>query len=234
MPHHPVRRRGALALTVLAAVPAAALAAPAATQAPSIPTTIRFGETVRCAQGTWSGSPVAFRYSWVFQGTERASGPTLAVTDPYYRYGVPLTCVVTATDAAGQSASATSNGVIPGQGVPRVQVTQVRALPKGVVEIRGRVSSPGTREGLLGPRATVTITVPVGPRTITQLGGPVRVDSRGRFRVRAVDGPGRRAVTVRFTSESFSLWGQATVQRTVVFTPGGRRGGSGGSVVIGG
>ncbi|MEW6582162.1 MAG: hypothetical protein AB1416_05305 [Actinomycetota bacterium] len=227
------RRRGAgaaVAVAMVAGLPAAAAAAPVSSTPPAITTPLRYGDTARCTPGTWSADAVTFSYAWVFQGSTRGTGPTLKLDDPYYRYGVPLTCQVTATDAAGASTTATSAGVIPDRAVSTVRITSVKMLTKGRIEVRGVVGPLGLK-GLLGTPAAVTLNRPYGKSNM-QIAGPARVDARGRFVLRGDDAAGRRRINVYFTPGSITLVESAKAYRTVVFTPGGRAGG-GGTVGVG-
>ena len=228
-----VSGRGLATVVALAlGAPAVALAAPVNTAPPSFPSTVRYGDTARCAPGTWSPDAVSFSFAWVFNGSTRATGPTIRLDDPYYRYGVPLTCQVTATDAAGAAATATSAGVIPRPARPTLRIAALRMLSGGRIEVRG-VVGPAGLEGLLGRGTSVVLTRPLGD-AVTQIGGPVTVDARGRFTVRGTDAAGRRRVTVRFNAAGGpQLFEQATVTRSVVFTPGARGGGGGGGAIGG-
>lgn len=218
------RRVASTLVVALAAGATAAAAAPVAVTPPSIPPVISFGTTVACDPGTWSGAPVSYSYAWVFNGSTRATGPRLAVTDPYYRYGVPLTCVVTATDAAGAQASASSAGVFPSAGTTSLRILSVRVLSRGRIVVRGQVLPRTSVVGLLGARDQVVLTRTLGARANLQLSVPTPVDARGRFTVRGTDRAGRSRIAVTYTPDATQLWNQAFARRTVIVTRGGHEG----------
>lgn len=221
------------ALVVVAACAAGAAAAPTAVTPPAITGDVRYGETVTCSNGTWAGSPVSFAYEWVFNGSARATGQSLTIADPYYRYGVPLSCRVTATDGTGAATAAESAGIVPQAGRSRVQIISVKTLSRGRIVIRGRilprVASPVV--GLLGRLAGVTMVRKVGATATTPLGDEVHPNAKGLFTVRGTDTAGAKRIRVHFNPDSPQLWRSSDAQRRVVVTPGGRTGGGGGVVI---
>jgi hypothetical protein len=66
---------------------------------------------VNCTVGEWTGEPSSYFYNWQSDGVDVGDG-----TNPYAitaaDIGKTVTCVVTATNAAGQGASPSSNGVV--------------------------------------------------------------------------------------------------------------------------
>ncbi|MDO8185770.1 hypothetical protein Q5424_12485 [Conexibacter sp. JD483] len=221
---------GALATLTAVAVPVA-LAAPAATTPPSIRGSVAFGATVSCEPGQWSGGPVSFRYDWIVNGSSRGSGRTFAIDDPYYK-GYPLACQVTATDAAGESATASSPGVQPGLGTITVTGVRFRAAKRGRIVVTGK----------LGPRAVFTrwggaevILRRSVPRrrdgAFFQLSASVRAKRDGSFRVVGIDAPGRWAIHLDVIPAAIQLYSAPRVTRTVTVTRGGL--GCGGCSVLG-
>lgn len=91
-----------------AVTPNAAQAAPGNTTRPAISGTAVVGNTLTCSQGSWTGSPTGYAYAWRRGTTQVATGSTYALTSA--DAGQAVTCVVTATNAAGSS-SATSDPV---------------------------------------------------------------------------------------------------------------------------
>jgi hypothetical protein len=70
------------------------------------------GQTLACSTGTWTGNPAAFTYSysWNRNGARVASGSTYVVG--ILDEAATLSCTVTASNAAGTGAPATSNGAL--------------------------------------------------------------------------------------------------------------------------
>jgi hypothetical protein len=105
-------------LSATTATPSGQPGPPSLSGAPTLKGATKAGRTLTCSTGTWTGNPTGYTYAWHRNGTLLAgfTGPTykLGTLDE----GTTLTCVVTATNAAGQ-ASATSNTVrIPIPTVP--------------------------------------------------------------------------------------------------------------------
>jgi hypothetical protein len=85
--------------------------APVNSVAPVVSGSLTVGSALSVTDGTWSGSPTGYTYQWKRDATNvgtNANSYTLVSGD----VGASMTCVVTATNAAG-SASATSNALGP-------------------------------------------------------------------------------------------------------------------------
>jgi hypothetical protein len=66
---------------------------------------------VSCTMGEWAGDPSSYAYQWQNDGEEVGDGTnSYAVTAG--DVGKTVTCIVTATNAAGSTAAPPSNGVI--------------------------------------------------------------------------------------------------------------------------
>ena len=74
-----------------------------------------------CTMGNWTNEPFGYTYQWRKHGTNTslALGNTYAVLE--VDAGETFTCDVTATNAAGASAPATSNGVVASFTPPTVR-----------------------------------------------------------------------------------------------------------------
>jgi hypothetical protein len=108
---------------------------PGNTGAPAISGSPAPGDTLTCAHGTWSNAPTGYTYVW-----NRDSKPIGGAAGPSYVVQVAdetrsLTCTVTAANAAGQSAPATSAAV-------RVVVPGTLGCPKPSGSISGRSLGP--------------------------------------------------------------------------------------------
>jgi hypothetical protein len=78
------------------------------------------GKTLSCSTGTWSNSPTSFSYRWKLAGTSitgaTGSSYTVQIADEASGPNDTLTCVVTASNAAGVSSPASSAGVLVASG----------------------------------------------------------------------------------------------------------------------
>jgi hypothetical protein len=86
---------------------------PVNTVAPVISGATTLGSVLTSTTGTWSNSPSSFAYQWKRGATNvgtNANTYTLVTADSL----AVMTCVVTATNAAGSSAPATSNSITAG------------------------------------------------------------------------------------------------------------------------
>lgn len=217
------------ASTAVAAVPAA-LAAPAATTPPSVSGAFAFGETVSCDPGQWSGA-VSFSYDWIVNGSSRGSGRTFAIDDPYYR-AYPLACQVTATDAAGESATASSPAGVPALGRITVKVTSFRAARRGRIVVTGRLGPSAMLRRWGGAEVILRRTAPGRrDRAFFQLSDGVDARRDGSFRVVGIDAPGRWAIHLDVIADAIQLYRTQRVTRKVTVTKGGR--GCGGCSVLG-
>jgi hypothetical protein len=221
---------GLLAATLASIFAAAAAAAPVNTSPPTISGKFRFGETVKCNPGTWSGDPVSFGYAWGSPSLTKGTAQSFFIEDTYFS-AYPLGCTVTATDAAGATGTAMSPAAVAAPGVPSLKLTSVKALSKGRIAVKGKVG-PAAMVKVYGKHDYVTVTRPLGgKRGNLQLGDlkPVRAD--GTFSITVADDPGRRKIEVTYTTDNGQIWGQAKVLRTVKVTKG-RTGGGGTTIGI--
>jgi hypothetical protein len=68
------------------------------------------GETLNCTMGNWNGEPTSYAYAWKRDGSaDVGTGQTYVVVAE--DSGHSLTCIVTATNAAGSTAAPPSNAV---------------------------------------------------------------------------------------------------------------------------
>lgn len=209
-----------------------ASAAPASTEAPSIQGRVRYNGTVTCLPGTWSGDPVGFSYRWLLGGGPflvgrdrvQVAGQRLRLNEPGVMNGNTLSCEVTATDAAGASATARSAAIKPAPGVSVMRLTKITTLPKGRVRIQGIVR-PLVKLGPVDSGSSIVVRQNVGPNRFVQLStGSNGVTRNGRFVVVATSSKaGRRLIQVDFAppGNRRSLWTDAQVKRRVLFTKGG-------------
>jgi len=152
----------ALLATVLALMLIAtgvALAVPSPVGTPQITGTPDYNSLLTCQHGTWAGNPVKFSYSWTTDVESSALGTqqTLRVPDVI---GYPVTCTVTATDASGATASASSPGVTIAQGLTTDKLKRVTIKP-GVITIAGQVG-PGAATRFNGMKGMVALGIKQG------------------------------------------------------------------------
>lgn len=205
-----------------AAVAAPALAAPANTTPPSVRGTFAFGQTVTCDPGAWSGSPVAFRYDWIVNGSSRGGGRAFAIDDPYYR-AYPLACQVTATDAAGESASASTPAALPALGAITVKVTGFKAAKRGRIVVTGKLgpSAMLTRWG--GASVVLRRTAPHRrDGAFYQLSDGVSAKRDGSFRVVGIDAPGTWAIHLDVIPDAIQLYRGPRITKRLTISSGGR------------
>lgn len=133
----------------LPAAPAAQPAAPVNITPPAISGTPLPGHELSCSTGAWTGSPSAFAYQW-----QRAGRPIAGASAARYDVQIAdeaqtLTCAVSAANAAGASAPATSAGVL-------VAVPGTLSCPKPSGRIAGASLGP-LRLGFTRKRARATL-----------------------------------------------------------------------------
>lgn len=193
------RRGGILGLTIAVLVAAGpATAAPVATSPPTVTGKPVVLGQVGCQPGAWTDAN-AFTYSWQVGGVERATGPTWRIP-PSVGGGAQITCVVTATDAAGGTGAASSapRTVVPAQITFRFRVFS----PASRTIVLQGTAGPAAARGYQGRQLTVIFQRRIGGRwslmrfRSASRGGQVleRVTSvppgRGRFRVIIQSGDG--------------------------------------------
>ena len=83
--------------------------------APTVRGTPTPGHTLTCSAGTWTNSPSSYGYRWHESGAATASDTTAAYPVQIADEGGALTCTVTAANAAGAGAPATSAVVVVAQ-----------------------------------------------------------------------------------------------------------------------
>ena len=76
-----------------------------------VPFVDQSGSELRCTMGNWQGEPTSYAYQWQMGGTDiPGDGATLPVTPA--DVGNSVSCIVTASNAAGSTAAPVSNSVI--------------------------------------------------------------------------------------------------------------------------
>jgi hypothetical protein len=116
--------------------PPPASGVPANTVLPAISGTAKAKGKLTCSPGTWTGSPTSFSYRWNRYGTPIVGATASTYTVQTADEGAALTCTVTAANATGKGAPATSKAV--SVALPKV---------KGCPAASGTVS--GTHLGLV-------------------------------------------------------------------------------------
>jgi hypothetical protein len=89
----------------------AATAPPSNVDVPYVSGNGTMGATLNCTMGNWNGTPTSYAYQWKSNGTAN-----LGTGDSYVvaagDAGHSITCVVTASNAAGSTAAPPSNAVV--------------------------------------------------------------------------------------------------------------------------
>jgi hypothetical protein len=77
-----------------------------------VPYASQAGATLACTMGNWQGEPTGYAYQWFVDGVVRegATSATMAVTPE--DSGHSGACIVTATNALGETAAPMSNSVV--------------------------------------------------------------------------------------------------------------------------
>jgi len=104
------------------------------------------GKDLSCSTGTWTHSPIAFSYRWQRRGSPIAGAQASSYTVQILDEAQLLTCTVTASNAAGAGAPATSPGVlvaVPGtlhcpKPSGRLRTSQLGSLALGMTRRHAR------------------------------------------------------------------------------------------------
>jgi hypothetical protein len=138
-----------------------ALGKPANRAIPFVSGTDAVGQTVTCSSGDWSSSPSRFAFQWTRNGTD-ISGATASTYTPTQDDGATLVaCRVVATNAAGDSAPATSGPI---------RVAQEGGAD---VDLSGPVKVTKSSNGTYAVDTGITVSCP--PRLPQNCGGSNRV-----------------------------------------------------------
>jgi hypothetical protein len=84
---------------------------PTAVDAPYVSGTGTVGSTLAATMGNWTGSPTSYAYQWQSDGTNLAGATGASYVVAASDSGHSLTCIVTATNAAGSGTAPPSNAV---------------------------------------------------------------------------------------------------------------------------
>jgi hypothetical protein len=186
---------GAIVAAMLAAV---ALAAPVPGKLPSISGEPNYNSTLTCNNGTWSGGAVSFSYVWTYTG----GGPTISTAQklrvPNTLIDFNILCVVTAHDAQGQTASASSPGVLIGAGISTVRITRAK-VKHGKVTISA-VGGPGLAlKRQSSGRPYVVLDRLLSRNHYLQLAGPkIVTNARGKVTISGHDSRGHHTYFLFF------------------------------------
>jgi hypothetical protein len=193
------------ALAVAAAATATLVAAPLAGGAPtpSSPPSISgypgYQSKLTCKPGTWSADAHSFTYEWLYASNSSPIAATQTYRPDASKVGYDIVCRVTATDAAGDPAVATSAPVRITQGRTTLKLN-VRKVQHKKITITGRI----------GPRAAVKGASIVAYRIesdgLHQLFGKETLKPGGKFKIVAPDIPGRHKYKVNFNPQEPSIW----------------------------
>ena len=116
---------------------------PVNTVAPQIQGTPTQGQTVTCTQGTWTNSPTGYSFVWQRNGSPIPGATSSSYIIQAADVGLNLTCVVTASNAAG-SGQASSAAVVPVASL-QAPVNQTRPVISGTAAVGNVLScSQGT------------------------------------------------------------------------------------------
>jgi hypothetical protein len=114
--------------TVIA--PPANVGVPSNITAPAITGHPKAGSTLSCSTGTWANAPTRFAYAWSREGTPIAGAISSSYRVQTSDEQLTITCTVTAANAAGPGAPATSKGVT-------IPVPFVKGCPRATGKLGG-------------------------------------------------------------------------------------------------
>ena len=168
-------------------------AAPGVTQAPTISGTTQVGSTLTAANGSWSGSPTGYAYSWSrCDATGSSCAAIGGATASTYKLeqvdaGATLRVTVTATNSAGSTSSTSVPTAVvqgpaptvvngcPASGSGTMQVTDVAAPARLVIDqqtLTPGVVTPGAKTIQLRARVTACNGRPVQGALLYAAGVP--------------------------------------------------------------
>lgn len=201
---------GAIVATMLAAV---ALGAPVPGKPPSISGKPNYNSTLTCNNGAWSGGAVSFSYVWTYAG----GGPTISTAQnlrvPNTVIDYNILCVVTAHDAQGQTASASSPGVVIGAGISTVRITSAKVKNHKVTI--SAVGGPGLAlKRQLNGRPYVVLDRLLSKNHYLQLAGPkIVTNSRGKVTISGNDSRGHHTYYLFFVPPAGSGFSESSATR---------------------
>jgi hypothetical protein len=202
---------GALPRAVAAALVAAPLAggAPTPSSPPAIGGFPGYNSKLTCKPGAWSADAETFTYEWLYAGSDSAFATTQTYRPDASKVGYNIVCRVTAIDAAGDPAVASSPPVRIGPGRTTLKLDVKKVQHKKV-----------TIAGQAGPHAAVKGAAIVAYRVesdgLHQLFGKLTLKPNGRFKLVAPDVAGKNRYKVNFNPAQPSIW--QLVSKTVKVT----------------
>ncbi len=213
-----MRRTAFTALLGATALSAIAVAVAAGAPVPGTPPTISgrpaYQQKLTCNKGTWSADAVSFSYAWAISGGSTiASGPTLKV--PASAIDFDVVCIVTARDAQGQTAPASSAQVLIAPGISTVKITKA-TVKKGVVTISGIVGPALARTRGPNGWSTVVLDRIIAGQSVQQISNPKIVRSKtGAFTIGGHDVKGRHSYVVNYEPSEGSGFAPGRATRTL-------------------
>jgi hypothetical protein len=197
----------AAAATALVAVPLAT-GAPTSSAPPKIDGFPGYLSKLTCNPGTWSPDAQSFAYEWRYDGSDTAFATTRTYRPDASKVGYNIVCVVTATDAAGDPATAASPPARIARGRTTIKLKAKKVQHRKV-----------TLTGTVGPRAAVKQASIVAYRVerdgLHQLFGKETLKANGKFKIVAPDEAGKNTYKVNFNPEP-SIW--ELVSKTIKVT----------------
>jgi len=181
--------------------PPSAPGTPTSTAAPVVGGSPVLGAELTCIDGSWTGGPTSYAHAWLRDGDPIGGAVAATYVVAAEDVGAELSCVVTATNAIGESAPAGSEPVVVDDGVPDPE-------PAPVTTCRGEPSVqilPASRI-VHRPFVTLEIQAPEGAQQVEisndgfQNSDLKPLAAGCRYEWTLDDGPGRKpkVVSVRF------------------------------------
>jgi hypothetical protein len=123
------------------AVPAV-LGAPTSAQAPALSGTATLGQVLDCSSGGWTGTVASLAYQWLRDGVAIAGATRDAHQVTVADCGTTLSCVVTATNTAGQTSVASDGLTAAAAPAVGLQVSRRSVVTGKTIVIGGAVTNP--------------------------------------------------------------------------------------------
>lgn len=201
--------------------------APTSTAAPTLSGTAAVGQTLTCSQGQWAGNPTSLSYTWLRGATAIAgqAGSTYVVQEA--DQGQTISCMVTASNAAG-SASAKSNGLA----IPSPPPPPAKEEVKPPAKEEGKTQAPQPKPSMVVASGVAKVTGDNAELELTCSGGSacngsLKLVYMERIK-KVVTRKGRRQVKhvvkkVTIAKASFSLAANGSETLKVKLTAAGRK-----------
>lgn len=209
-----LRRVAPVAAAPFLVAAAVAFAAPSSSSPPTISGEPQYDTPLTCNPGTWVGA-VAFSYDWV-EGRSYVAATGQVFTPKAANLDRTYVCRVTATDAAGQTATASSAPVKIAHQKMTVRLS-LRSTSANRLRVVATVGPKKALRASSGRKASFTLYRSLGKKRYAQITIPPRtVPSNGKLKFTVKKVPsGKRTFYVQVSAADRSLYDTREVTRKV-------------------